>query len=708
MKRFFYIILLITICISASYSYLWAIKATANIVKYKQPDGSIISLKVVGDELLGYTTLLNGDIVAKGKDGYIYYANYNSGYMQISSQRVNGSGTMVKSDNGKSVSKVVPLQIASSLRSYASDKLNIAQKTNQRTIRPANTLDISNPSLVLLVQFADKSFSINNTKSYFSDLLNGKAAQYFNDNYRGKAVFTFDLSDIITVSKDVAYYGEKTEYLSDANVASLVVEACKIASANGVDFSLYDIDKDGQVDNVAIIFAGINEAESGDNSTIWPHKGDISDKNIFCDGVKIASYTCSSEYSGDQVNYTPSTIGSFCHEFAHSLGLVDMYDVNGEEEGASNGLYGNLSLMDRGNYLNGGTTPPYFNAIEREILGIAEIADLNDPGEYTINGIQESDIIYRVPSVNEGEYFLLECRNGDNWDEYIGGSGMIVYHIDKSSSVYGGLSASSRWKLNIVNSYAEHECAKIIVADPDAVTGAGNSAKSNVAEGYDIASIFFPGSSNITSLSYSGTPPFTDWQQVGLGVSINNIKYENGKVSFTVHDDIVYREGTLSATDIQIIPYQQGALLSWKVPVPKSKYNGEWVITNETTNMSYSTDTTYFLLDNLELNTEYDCSIYFVENNYMGDVLSFKFKTDDITSAYPFIKLSERYRVGDLLNVCVQNLVEPYSSIEIKINGENLSGTLYKLEEKGICDVEVSIKYPDKSVDVITKKIEVL
>ena len=148
-------------------------------------------------------------------------------------------------------------------------------------------------------------------------------------------------------------------------------------------------------------------------------------------------------------------------------------------------------------------------------------------------------------------------------------------------------------------------------------------------------------------------------------------------MSFTVQHDIVYKEGVLSATDIQIIPYQNGALVSWETAAqPKGKHNGEWIITIEGNETIYSTDASYYLFENLEQDTEYNCTIYFVENNYMGDVLSFKFKTDKITSTYPFIKLSEQYRVGDMLNICVQNLVEQYSSIEIKVNGESLSGYL--------------------------------
>ena len=91
MKRILYISIFIICCILISCGYVWATGATANIVKYRQPDGSIISLKMFGDEFFAYSTTLDGYIVAIGNDGYCYYANYDSGYLKLSGNRVAGS-----------------------------------------------------------------------------------------------------------------------------------------------------------------------------------------------------------------------------------------------------------------------------------------------------------------------------------------------------------------------------------------------------------------------------------------------------------------------------------------------------------------------------------------------------------------------------------------------------------------------------------------
>ena len=716
MKRILYISIFIICCILISCGHVWATGATANIVKYRQPDGSIISLKMFGDEFFAYSTTLDGYIVAIGNDGYCYYANYDSGYLNLSGNRVTGSGLSVKSSGSLFFAKAkgIPDGVAASLRKYAANVLkpegDVDGLSYVRHAAQASETDGAKHSLVLLVQFADTLFTVNDTKSHFNGFLNekgysyngarGSVADYFNYNFNGKCSFSFDVSDIITLSREVSYYGEHTAYLNDANAAGMVVEACKTASENGIDFSKYDSDNDGVVDNVAIIFAGLNEAESGIASAIWPHKGDISDKNIFCNGVKIASYTCTSEYSADAVNRYPASIGSFCHEYSHSLGLVDMYDVNGDEEGQAECLYGKLSIMDRGNYLDKGNTPPLFNAIERQMLGIAAVKDLEEAGSYKLLPIGETDTIYRVKSVNEGEYFLLECREQRDWDSYIGGEGLVIYHVDKSSNICGGLSAASRWQLNIVNSYAQHECARVMAADP-----------LNTSE-QTPEYLFYPGKSSVTSLAAMGEYPFVDWQHSGLGIAINDIRYTSGLVEFSVVEDVIYKEDVPSAMNLKVDTYQNHAFCSWNISDENYGGDGVWNMTIENDEGFYKkikigTDTLYHLFDGLEPGKDYRIRLHFMDDNYMGEVKIISFRTDGISSEYPFIKLSGGYRAGDIINICVQNLVERHDSVEILINGEKLSGNSYKLEEPGVYEVEVVIKYPDKSMDIIQKRLNV-
>ena len=63
-----------------------------------------------------------------------------------------------------------------------------------------------------------------------------------------------------------------------------------IAVDDEVDFSKYDFDGDGTVDTVYFIYAGYGQADTGDETTVWPHQsvlqGMIGTKKLL-DGVYV-------------------------------------------------------------------------------------------------------------------------------------------------------------------------------------------------------------------------------------------------------------------------------------------------------------------------------------------------------------------------------------------------------------------------------------
>jgi M6 family metalloprotease-like protein len=88
----------------------------------------------------------------------------------------------------------------------------------------------------------------------------------------------------------------------DKYPAQMIVDACSAADAAGLDFTQYDTDNDGYVDNVFVYYAGFNEAESSDANTIWPDRWSVSEAGISSgityDGKKIEDYSCTSELKG--------------------------------------------------------------------------------------------------------------------------------------------------------------------------------------------------------------------------------------------------------------------------------------------------------------------------------------------------------------------------------------------------------------------------
>ena len=266
-----------------------------------------------------------------------------------------------------------------------------------------------------------------------------------------------------------------------------------------VDFSKYDLDDDGYVDNIFYYYAGHNEAEGASSNTIWPHKWSLWREECFLDGVRIYDYACTSEYRGPNGN-DMCGIGTFCHEFGHVIGLPDLYDTDYERNGRADDL-GNFSLMCGGNYNNNGRTPPYLNCVERNILGWMEPAEeWFSTGTKTLESIKYN-VAFRTPATTAGEWFVYENRDGTGWDEFIS-SGLVIYHLDQSDRIVHGQSAKDRWKnWNGINCYADHPCFYII----DAGT--------------------------IERFTEASSPAFLDWNNKGTGFEITDIRFSDNIVS---------------------------------------------------------------------------------------------------------------------------------------------------------------------------------
>jgi immune inhibitor A len=61
-----------------------------------------------------------------------------------------------------------------------------------------------------------------------------------------------------------------------------------------IDFSQYDFDNNGEVDNLYGFFAGYDQAQGGPEECVWSHASSIAWRNIVLDGTKIGGYACSS------------------------------------------------------------------------------------------------------------------------------------------------------------------------------------------------------------------------------------------------------------------------------------------------------------------------------------------------------------------------------------------------------------------------------
>lgn len=528
LHHFFYTLGIILMLCSGVQESL-AVIAKPGVTTVKQPDGTTVSFILHGDEFFSYRTTKDGYVIAQNTEGYYCYASFNTGKLVVSDIRV---GQQTKGTSAVMV-KGVPDAVAMSIR----------QSGIARTQESAPTQAVMPPKgLVIMAEYTDIKFQPGNIQAKFSALLNqpnytqngaiGSAKEYFSDNSMGKYSPDFVVTKVVTLPKNRAYYGENDATGRDMRPDEMIYDACKAAALEGINFAEYDSDKDGIVDNVFVFYAGHNEAERGPMESIWPHRFSIANKNLTLNGVRLKTYACTSELrasSGSEM----AGIATFCHEFGHVLSLPDLYDTDYAANGQGKSLHNSLSIMSSGVYNNDGKTPPYYTSIEREFLGWLEPTEITESKNYTLDQIHKN-VVYKIPTSNPGEYFLLENRSRIKWDAYIGGTGMLVYHIDKSSNDVFGKEAAARWDKNTLNAYAYHECANVVEAP-----GPDYQIKSQ-------SELFFPGSKSITSLSYDTHKSYVSWGLVAPRHNLTNINLgPDGKITFTATIAPVNKEKAL-------------------------------------------------------------------------------------------------------------------------------------------------------------------
>lgn len=357
-------------------------------------------------------------------------------------------------------------------RLEARNSLRKARAARRRAAWGAESNPISGrkKGLVILVNYADRDMVYTradfddffNKEGYTGHGFNGSVHDYFKDMSYGAFDLTFDVVGPVTVSRELGYYGQNNRAGTDMYAALMVSEAVRLADPY-VDFSDYDWDNDGEVDQVFVIYAGYGEAQWGPEDTIWPHEFELSSAKVYgdgpgalsLDGVRIDTYACSCELHGNSGSDIDG-IGTACHEFSHCMCIPDMYDASGYSFGMDR-----WDLMDYGAY-NGfaddGGTPASYTAYERMYCGWLTPVELTDPA--VVSGmapITSSPEAYMIRNNgNANEYYILENRQNESWDRYQRGHGMLVVHVDFDRHA---------WANNTVNNTASHQRMTIIPAD---------------------------------------------------------------------------------------------------------------------------------------------------------------------------------------------------------------------------------------------------
>lgn len=321
--------------------------------------------------------------------------------------------------------------------------------------------------LIILVQYKDKKFKFGHNQKMYNRIANetgyanslgfvGSVKDYFLAQSNGQFELDFDVVGPYTLNHEYAYYGAPSGNSHDVRPCDMVYDACRLADPD-VNFTVYDWDGDGYVEQVYVLFAGLGQAAGGDENTIWPHEYKLQEGNNGSyvskdNNVVVNTYACGPELT---LQYTPVAyrervdgIGTLCHEFSHCLGYPDLYDTG---NGGNFGM-GEFDLMDAGSYNGESFCPPNYSAYEKWFAGWITPTVLDKPA--SVKGMQAQDMKYGQAFVvyndnNKNEYYLIENRqqNVGIWDKQLPASGMMITHVDYDKNI---------WERNNVNTIVNY------------------------------------------------------------------------------------------------------------------------------------------------------------------------------------------------------------------------------------------------------------
>lgn len=512
----------------------------------QQPDGSVLTVMLRGDENFHYTSTEDGQPLVQRADGAYCYATLDSNGKLTASAQVAHD---VESRGAAELS-FLNYYTAESQKVRSLGLERAKQRNARRMARLANrgVVDASGKpvrkvmagatggegigvtgkrkGLVILVNFKDKKMQSKHTQAEWNDYFNkvgynkygnnGSVHDYFYAQSYGKLDLEFDVIGPVTVSKNMASYGANDAQGNDIDPAGMIKEACELAYAKEkMDMSQYDWDGDGAVDQVYVIYAGYGEAAGGEANTIWPHEWDIQGGgySLVLGGQRIRTYACSSELNGG--NGTDiSGIGTACHEFSHCMGIPDFYDT------AGGGCFGMdaWDLMDYGSYGGDGYEPTGYNTYEKWVSGWIEPTILTAPcyikNMKPLSDAPEACVVFN--EANKNEYYIFENRQLKGTDVALPNHGMLVIHVDYDQKV---------WFDNEVNNTSNHQRFTVVPAD--------NKLTSETVSGDT-----YPGTTKSTELTDTSKPAATLFNANSdgrkfLGKPVTEITEKDGLISFT-------------------------------------------------------------------------------------------------------------------------------------------------------------------------------
>jgi len=292
---------------------------------------------------------------------------------------------------------------------------------------------------VLLVQFTDKSPTY--TQAQINEVFNSptvtadtiSVSKYYYKQSYGDLNLVFDVYNWTTMPQTFAYYTNNHNY-------QLVLDAYSTFNSS-VNFAQYDNDNDGRIDGVVIIPAGNQGASLTDPYGIWPQARILRNYNSNpVDGKYLGNAALVPEKKNNQFQER----NTIMHEFAHVLGLPDLYSIDPVHNWNSDGPIKGLTMMiyDTGDCKD---KPMNLDVWSRYFLGWIEpeILTIDSNKNISLRSVNDypDAVILRNSNMGPREYFIIENRHKnlsdtENLDNCVFDGtpmgGTLIYHVDEN------------------------------------------------------------------------------------------------------------------------------------------------------------------------------------------------------------------------------------------------------------------------------------
>ena len=658
LKTALVVVLLVLVSIAAN-----ALPARKGVMTLTQADGTTLNIRLAGDEFFHYYLSEDGHLLTH-EDGNYYFACPGDDGMPVASQH--------RATNIASRSTDATRFLATIDRDEMLQSMTMAATNGPRRgpgLAPNATFPTlgKQKALVILVEYQDVKFRLSNPHDYFSRMLNeqgfsdyggtGSARDYFLASSDGRFDPQFDVFGPVTLPHNMAYYGANVSGRDGMTATQMVTDACALLDKL-IDFSEYDRDNDGIIDNVFLFYAGLGEATGGGPDTVWPHSADLTYGPTH-DGKVLRHYACTNEWIMTSTTAGhPDGIGAFCHEFAHVLGLPDLYATATVNPAPF--TPGAWTLLDQGPFNNNGCTPPLLEIFSRQALQWCDPTPITGPIDATLAPLSSRNEGYIIATSDPNEFFLIENRQRCGWDSYIPGHGMLVWHIDYEPGV---------WSMHTVNNDASHQHVDILEADntQSEATRAGDA---------------FPGSNGITTIDNTTQPCLQRWNREVVNCPITDItELPDGTITFKVHGGATPATATTATDATDVTPRSFTA--HWLMSDEAQNYrlhvytrDGESVTAVPGYDARNVGNVTSATVTGLDPNTQYYYAVM-VETGHSSSLYSNEIAvlTGEITHKYVIPTGLEATNVAETSFTASWTPVDGVTSYEVNLESRRLKGT---------------------------------